>query len=125
MTRASARAIAAVSEREASRRSCSAARCQALASIGSPTRTSTRERNTPFWSKVSPTGKTRVVAIPRSRIAPSTMRAAPVLSGASAGASWLMPSGNSAIAPPAASSSKQRAKVSSFFAGSAPSSWRR
>jgi hypothetical protein len=47
------------------------------------------------------------------------MRAAPVLSGRSVVSLWLVPSGNSATLPPAATIVAQREKIARLWAGSA------
>ena len=75
--------------------------------------------------KVSPTGTSVTPSGPNAASVPRAMRAAPVRSGWSAGSLWLVPSGKRAMAPPAASSSWQRAKLSSFFAMSPAASCRR
>jgi hypothetical protein len=54
-----------------------------------------------------------------SASAESVMRAAPVLSGRISGSECEVPSGNSASTPPAPSSARQRANVSSLRAASA------
>ena len=63
----------------------------------------------------------RVLSISAS----SAMRAAPVLSGVSAGSLWLWPSGKRHSTPPPASTRRLAAKVSALRAGSTPASlWR-
>ena len=57
--------------------------------------------------------------------APSAIRAAPVLSGASFGPLWEMPSGKIAIAPPRLSSSRARVKVSRLSTAAPEASCRR